>query len=115
MPEKVDQSRVNMTLLAIRCGYWVTQGACQEVPISGLGGGHLTGQVTCRHSLSGGAAKSEPHRPPATTARQHRRACDRVGTGAGWRGVPVVQGGRVDLGDAHPTGVDECIYGVMWP
>ena len=63
----VDQSRVIMALLAVMARTLVTQGACQGVPISGVIGPRVRGQVTSPSSLSSGAAQSEPHEgvPPA--------------------------------------------------
>ena len=52
--------------MAVMAGYGgcrVTQGACQVVPISGVTGAGIRGQVTKLWSMATGAAKSEPQGP----------------------------------------------------
>ena len=88
-----------------------TQGAGSRVPISGSLVPGLTGQGTCRHSLSTGADKSEPH---GTSRHASARAMAvQCGTGGRvvWGGARVAGGARVSWEGAHLPGLDECIYG----
>ena len=100
-----------MTLSAVRHRAGVTQGAVRGVPISGYSMGHLTGQATCRLSLSTGAARSEPHGVPRGVVRGQQRSRPGGVRVAGAGGVPRVPGARVGSRGAHHTGVDECICG----
>ena len=57
-----------MAQVAVMALFPVTQGACHGVPISGVPGPVLTGQLTKPMSLSTGAARSEPRAIPDTAA-----------------------------------------------
>ena len=59
-----------MARLAVMAGYGVTRGACSGVPISGVTGVPVMGQVTSPGYLSTGAARSEPHGPVPPLARR---------------------------------------------
>ena len=78
-----------MTLLVVRHRCWVTRGAVTWVPISGVMGAGIAGQVTSRANVATGADRSEPSgtwRPaPVSTVRYPGAA----GAG-GVPGVPVV-------------------------
>ena len=66
--------------------YWLTQGADQWVPISGVIGVRVSGQVTSLASLSTGADRSEPHGPcrlPARVVRTCYGDCQGAGGGTG--------------------------------
>ena len=102
MPQRVDQSRVLMALVAVIDRYWVTRGAVHGVPISGARQGQVMGQRTCSASLSGGADRSEPHEASLATARRGRCVPGTPPVGAGWPGC--TQGGRGQVRALHGLG-----------
>ena len=104
-PRKVDQSRVNCHSLAVMARYQVTQGAWCRVPISGVAGPVLTGQATCRASLSPGADGSEPRRPPGRHDACRAPCVHRYG---GRQCARCTQGDRVCQGQCRVRALTRC-------
>ena len=83
-----------MAVLAHLARYRVTLGADQWVPISGVMGACLRGQVTRPGYWSTGAARSEPRAPCATPAGTLSTLTYRPGGAGVPGGVPGVRGAR---------------------
>ena len=100
-----------MTPLPVIGPYWVTPGACQWVPISGVTRPGIAGQVTRAGDVSTGAARSEPSGHPSRAWWRERRDVWELGAGCGTGCTRGVRGARGDTRCAHHTRMDECIYG----